>query len=248
MSARSSLPHLKIQPGDAAPLAVVVGDPARAEAASHLLESVTRAGAHREYVTYTGTYREKLVSVVSHGVGAAGAAICFEELARAGVRVMIRAGTCGALQPPINDGELIIGTGAVRDDGYTERVMPSGFPAISDVGVTNALFAASARSTERVHTGVVVSSDVFYPSAVMPRDYTIWTTAGAVAIEMELSALLIVAALRGLRAGGIFTADGNLTRSTVADGSDFDPHREVVQSGIQRMLRIALDALVSIEP
>lgn len=247
MTASGLLPHLKIRPGDVAPLAVVVGDPARAEAASHLLDDVTRAGAHREYVTYTGNYRSKLVTIASHGIGAAGAAICFEELARAGGRVMIRAGTCGALQPPINDGDLIIGTGAVRDDGYTERVMPIGFPAISHLDVTNALIAASARLNEHVHTGVVMSSDVFYPSAVVPRDYSIWAAAGAVAIEMELSALLIVAALRGFRAGGIFTADGNLTRSTVSDGSDFNPHREVVQAGIHRMIRVALEAVVTVD-
>jgi uridine phosphorylase len=86
---------------------------------------------------------------------------------------------------------------------------------------------------------------VFYPSAVMPRNWTVWRNSHVQAVEMELSALLITAALHNIRAGGIFTSDGNLTRENVAtDMSDYAPHRQVVQDAIAQMLRVALDALV----
>jgi uridine phosphorylase len=69
--------------------------------------------------------------------------------------------------------------------------------------------------------------------------------AGAVCVEMELATLLVVAGLHGVRAGGIFTSDGNLARRDAPglDTSAYDPHRDVVTQGVQTMLAIALEAL-----
>jgi uridine phosphorylase len=69
--------------------------------------------------------------------------------------------------------------------------------------------------------------------------------AGAVCVEMELATLLVMAGLHGVRAGGIFTSDGNLARKDTVelDSSAYDPHREVVSQGKQTMLTIALKAL-----
>jgi uridine phosphorylase len=70
--------------------------------------------------------------------------------------------------------------------------------------------------------------------------------AGAVAVEMELATLLVMAGLRGLRAGGIFCVDGNLARKTqpAVDPESYDPHHERVRRGVDCMLGIALQALV----
>lgn len=57
--------------------------------------------------------------VASHGVGAPGAILLFQELAEAGVRTIIRFGTAGAIRPGIADGDLVIAEAAVRDDGVT---------------------------------------------------------------------------------------------------------------------------------
>jgi uridine phosphorylase len=68
---------------------------------------------------------------------------------------------------------------------------------------------------------------------------------GAVCVEMELATLLVMAGLNGVRAGGIFTSDGNLARRRVSEvaPNTYDPHREVVTQGVQSMLEIALNAL-----
>jgi uridine phosphorylase len=65
--------------------------------------------------------------------------------------------------------------------------------------------------------------------------------ANVCAVEMELATLLIIAALRGVRAGGIFTSDGNWTEK--ADLTEYDPHRSIVKHGVSTMLKIALHAL-----
>lgn len=239
---RNTLPHLCLRPEDVARRVLVVGDPARAARGAELLEDVEQVGANREYVTWTGRYEGRRVSVVSHGIGSAGAGIAFEELARAGARVLIRAGTCGAVRRGIADGDAVIATGAVRDEGLTPRLVPLGYPALADHGIVAALTAAARDRGAPFHTGVVLSSDLFYPSPVLGQDWEIWQASRVAAVEMEAAALFVVAALHGLEAGGIFCVDGNPTRAA-EDMSEYDPHRKVVADGVDTILEIALRAL-----
>src|SRR5262245_27100289 len=154
MSTDTFLPHLKLHASAIAPLALVVGDPARADAAANLLDKAEKVGLNREYTTYTGTLKGERITIASHGVGSGGAAVCFEELARGGVKTVIRAGTSGGLQPIINVGDLIIATGAIRDEGVTERLVPTMYPAVSHYEVLAALQAvAKASQGVTIHTG-----------------------------------------------------------------------------------------------
>jgi uridine phosphorylase len=144
----------------------------------------------------------------------------------------------------IQDGELIIGTGAIREDGTSERLMPMEYPAIADRDVISALeAAATAQGYTRLHEGIIVTQSYLYPG-IVPSAVDRWLKADVdvCAVEMELAPLLIIAALRGARAGGIFTSDGNMTDK--ADMTEYDPHRSVVKEGVSTMIKIALDALV----
>ena len=58
------------------------------------------------------------VSICSTGIGSPSAAIAIEELIRSGADTFIRVGTAGIMQPDITKGTVVIGTGAVRDEGY----------------------------------------------------------------------------------------------------------------------------------
>ena len=82
LPADAELPLLRTRVSDLADRALVVGDPGRAARVAELLDNATQLTANREYHVYNGTYRGVPVTVASHGVGAAGAAVCFEELAR----------------------------------------------------------------------------------------------------------------------------------------------------------------------
>jgi uridine phosphorylase len=239
------LPILGVAADRVAPRALVVGDPARVpETAAHL-DDAHELGRSREYVTWAGWFEGVEVTVASHGVGSAGAAICFEELARAGVTRVVRAGTCGGLQETVVDGDLVVGTAAVRDEGLTDRFVPAGWPAVADPRLTLAL-AGEARATGlRTHVGVVHTAANFYPALheAEPR-WRRYHRAGALAIEMELAALLVVAQLHGIAAGGILAVDGNLL-AAAADMSDYAPEREVVSRAKQAMLVAALRVLVA---
>lgn len=238
------LPVLRARPADVAPAVLVVGDPERARGAAELLDDVREVGRNREFVTFTGRRGDCRLSVCSHGVGSPGAAICFEELMRSGATTLVRAGTCGALRDELRDGSLLIAAGAVRDEGTTPRLVPLAFPAFADRRVVVALETALASDGESdPEVGVVLSSDTFYPAPGRSIDWSVWQASRVAAVEMEMAALFVVAALHGRRAGGILTVDGNPTRAA-QDMSEYDPHREPVQQGVTRMLRLAIDALV----
>ncbi len=246
MTDQDLLPLLKVFPSQLADRALVVGDPARAAAAALFLQEVRMEGNHREYVTYTGFYRGRQVTVCSHGVGAAGASVCFAELLRGGVRILIRAGTCGALKESIDDGSLVIATGAIREDGTSDQLVPLAYPAVADSSVIQSLQASASELGIASVSGIVLTQAHLYPG-LLPGTVDLWMRAGAAAIEMELAVLLVMASLAGAQAGGILTSDGNLARQKTAVTTDsYQPHRAVVQEGVNRMLHVSLEAVVKV--
>ena len=236
---------LRVTPSKLAPRALVVGDPARAAQAAQLLTDPDEVGNNREYRTFTGTYAGFPLTISSHGIGGPAASVCFKELFQGGVKTIIRAGTCGALVETIDDGQLVLATGAIREDGTSTSLIPLAYPAIADRHIVQALEKSAADlGYNSLHIGVVLTQSYLYPD-LLPTTTELWMKAGAVGLEMELATLLVMAGLHGVRAGGIFTSDGNLARREAPDlaTSAYDPHRDVVAHGVQTMLTIALEAL-----
>ncbi|MEL7643121.1 MAG: nucleoside phosphorylase [bacterium] len=245
MDSQERTPSLRVFPRDVSPFCLVVGDPERAGEAALLLENAEEIGFFREYRTFTGLYHGTRVTVSSHGVGSSGANICFHELIKCGAQTIIRAGTCGAMVKGVKDGDLIIASGAIREDGCSEHMAPMSFPAMSDRHVVRALeTAAAANGIRQPCVGLVLTQAYFYPG-LLPSETDIWLKTGlSMAVEMELATLLVMAGLNKVRAGGIFTSDGNLTEES--DPEIYDPHRRVVIEGKAKMIKVALDALAAL--
>ncbi|MGH2793071.1 MAG: nucleoside phosphorylase [Actinomycetota bacterium] len=224
-------------------LALVTGDPNRIPVIAKMLDRVREIASRREYVSCVGTWKGVELVVCSHGVGAPGAILAFHELAAAGVHTFVRAGTCGGLVESIADGDLVIATSAVRRDGVTDQMVPETFPAVSDADVVSALERAASRSGHPWHRGIVLTQAMFFPGVLDDRIAT-YAKEGAIAVEMELSALLVIASMKGLRAGGVLTSDGNPTTSSGPES--YDPHRDVVHRGVDAMMEVALDALAEL--
>jgi uridine phosphorylase len=239
-----TLPITKIPRSGLPGLALVVGDPARATAVAGLLADANLIGENREYRSYQGLWQGTPVVVSSHGVGGPGALCLFQELAEAGVHTFVRFGTAGALRADIADGDLVIAEAAVRDDGVTQQLVHPEYPAFATAEAVLALTAAARAHDARAHRGVVWTRAAFSPLVreLPMRDYL---AAGVIAIEMELATLLVFAALKGLRAGGVLVIDGNATVDNT-DPTSYDPHRQIVVDGVARGSAVALDALVAL--
>ncbi|WP_406009906.1 nucleoside phosphorylase [Streptomyces sp. NBC_00637] len=222
--------------------AVVVGDPARAATVAALLDGAEEVSYHREYRVFRGSWKGVPVVVASHGVGAPGAILLFQELADAGVRTFLRFGTAGAMKPGIGDGDLVIAEAAVRDDGVTRQLLPPEYPAVSAPEAVLALQRAARQEGAPHHRGVVWTRAAFQPGLLPLFSYA---GAGLAAIEMELSALLVTASLRGLVAGGVLVIDGANADELLDEQATggYDPHRDVVAAGVERGAVVSLEAL-----
>lgn len=246
--ALQELPLTGLPIGGIPPNAIVCGDPARAEKVTSLLGNVRPVSHRREYHSYVGEFGELAITVCSHGIGASGAAIAFEELARAGVRRMIRVGTCGALQPNLEPGDLIIGESAVQNTGYGRETAPPGYPAVADFDLTIALRHAADKAQLSYRRGIVLSRDNFYRGIELSSnpDYKGMSQANVLAVEMECAALFLVGSLRAVQTAAILAVDGNVLAAGEKMES-YDPGRERVQAAVEAEIQIALDALRMID-
>ena len=237
------MPILQVNSEDIPEYAVVCGDPRRAEVISRKLQDVSELAFSREYRTFVGTYEGVKLAVTSHGVGSPGAAVCFEELIRAGVKTLIRVGTAGSYRADTPAGSLVVSTAAVRTDGLTKQLVPDGFPAVADSEVAEALYASAVSLGEGVvRKGITVTLDAFF-TGVEEIPHQKYKAAGALGVEMEISALYVVAAIRGVRAGAIVAMDGFADADLAAE---YDPNTNVVADAVEREINAALKAVVKL--
>lgn len=213
--------HIGLTPAQGARYAILPGDPGRVEKIAQFLDNPVFVAANREYTTYAGTLNGERVLVTSTGIGGPSAAIAVEELHMAGVRTFIRIGTCGGMQLPVESGDVVIATAAIRMEGTSKEYLPVEYPAVADFAVTTALVAAAGQLGQAYHTGVVQCKDSFYGQhnpARMPAGQELlvkwdaWIKAGCLASEMESAALYAVAAVLRARAGCVLSVVWNQER------------------------------------
>jgi uridine phosphorylase len=237
-------PHLLVEEGDVADLALVPGDPGRVDRIVAQCENREDVAENREYRTVNATYEGRPVTVCSTGIGAPSTAIAVEELANVGVETFLRVGTCGALQPGIGIGEMVVATAAAKDEGTTRRYEDVAVPAVADHGVTDTLVDAAAAREESVHVGPIATDDAFYNETEAYVEA--WAAAGLLAVEMEAAALFTLARRRGLRAGAFCTVDGNLVEGTQKGETDDGELPERARDNVERAITVALDAAATL--
>lgn len=213
--------HIQVAKGEVGRYVIMPGDPKRCAKIAEYLDDPVLIADNREYVTYTGTLDGVKVSVTSTGIGGPSASIAMEELYRCGADTFIRIGTCGGMQTEVKSGDVVIATGAVRMEGTSREYAPIEYPAVPDLGVTNALVEAAGKLETDYHTGVVQCKDSFYGQhepEVKPVSYELlnkweaWKRLGCLASEMESAALFIVASHLRVRTGSCFLVVANQER------------------------------------
>jgi uridine phosphorylase len=235
--------HVGLAKGEVGQYVLVPGDPARTAIIAKHLDDAREVAFSREYRTFTGKVAGVPVSTMSSGMGGPSVAIGIEELSELGVHTFLRVGTCGAGQPEIKMGDLVIATGAVRTEGTPNGYVPLEYPAVASLDMVNALVAAAQAAGVRHHVGIIRSVDALYSDMLpelMPRstqlkeELRMWARAGVLANDMETSTFFIVSQIRRLRAGAM-----NLCVDELGAGEihHLDP------SYMDRMLNVAVDAI-----
>lgn len=151
------------------------------------------------------------VAAIPTGMGCPSVDIVVGELLQAGARRCLRVGTAGSLLPDVKIGDVVVASGAVRDESASDAYTDPRFPAMSDPLWVEALSVAAGELglQERVHVGIVHSKDSFFgrefaqgPDGERNRAYMErLAAAGVVASEMEAAHLFVLGAVhhRGSR-------------------------------------------------
>lgn len=233
--------HVGVSRGEISDIVLMPGDPFRVSLIAEQLDDVTEVAHKREYRTVNGYYKGRLITACSSGMGCPSMAIGVEELSRAGATTFIRVGSTAALQSHIAVGDLIVSEGSFRNDGTTAAYVPAGYPAVPDLELTNALIHAAqdmaAGEGFAVHSGINGTDDAFY--AETPEWIEKMSAMGLTNVEMESSALFVVARLRGLRAGMVCAASGNLLTGDVV----YDRANPRLAQGWVQSIMVALEAV-----
>ncbi len=224
-----------------APLAervLLPGDPGRALALAQVLLDAPRMFNHnRGLWGYTGTAADGApLSIQSTGMGGPSAAIVIAELADLGARRLLRVGTCGALEPALGLGDLLIAAESIAADG-TSRALGAGERAKACPELLEVLLLAGERTAR---SGVVVSTDLFYDGAE-DRERA-WIADGALAVEMETATLFALADRRRLSAGSVLVVSDILLPTRVRIGP------EALAQAERQMGKLAARALASLPP
>jgi uridine phosphorylase len=237
--------HLHVRPGDVGRYVLLPGDPDRVLRIAKYLDNSREIAFHREYRTCTGSYKGIPIGATSTGIGCPSAAIAVEELANVGATHFIRVGSTGALQPGIAIGDLVIATGSMRNEGTSRFYAPEGFPAVPDHFLTHALIeAAAALQPQRgfgLHIGLNASDDAFYGET--PEFIQMLSSHGVLNVEMESSAIFVVAHKRNLKAAMVCAVSGNLVTGEVI----YEEVNHKLVQGWEDAITVTLEAIYRYE-
>ena len=123
--------HLHLRPEQLARTVILVGDPGRVEQVASRFDRIEHRAANREFVTATGYYAGKRMTVLSTGIGTDNIDIVVNELdalVNIDLRTrtekeektrltLVRLGTCGAIRPELRLGDRILSRISVGLDG-----------------------------------------------------------------------------------------------------------------------------------
>jgi uridine phosphorylase len=113
LNAQGAVYHLGLLPAQLAQKIILVGDQDRVAKISRFFDRIEHRIQHREFVSHTGIYKGKSITVLSTGIGTDNIDICMAELdALVNIDLnsrtekkdkkqldIVRIGTCGMLQP-----------------------------------------------------------------------------------------------------------------------------------------------------
>lgn len=218
---------LRCSADEVADRAVLVGDRGRVTKAATLLDNAQVLNEDRGLSAVTGTYQGRAVTVAAFGMGAPIAGVVLHELAMLGVRRFLRLGTVLGIGGT-SLGSLVLAEGGVRNESTSGTYLPAGFPAIADHAMNMALRSALAAGSRPWTSGLIASYDGFYTEMFAAEpSRTAQTQArleelgryGVKAVDMETSAVLVVARAVGAQAASLCLAsvDG-LSQEKLTDG------------------------------
>ncbi len=235
-----STPHNEARVGDFAKTVIMPGDPLRAKyIAENFLEDYRLINSVRGMFAYTGNYKGKKVSVMSHGMGMPSIGIYSYELYRIyDVENIIRIGSCGAYKPEMKLFDIVLSSSVFSESNYALTLNNEDCHIAYPSNYLNDTILATAHENNiPVTVGNTICTDCFdvYMTNINKFFERIPEGFNPVAAEMEAFALFYNAKLLNKNACCLMSVVDSKYISEVATP-------EERQSGLNNMIKLALDA------
>ncbi|WP_392553411.1 purine-nucleoside phosphorylase [Orbus wheelerorum] len=231
-------PHINAKDDAFAQTVLMPGDPLRAKfIAENFLDNAQEVTNVRGMLGFTGSYKNKKISVMGHGMGIPSCSIYTTELIKFyGVKNIIRVGSCGAISADVNVGDVVVGMGACTDSKVNRiRFKDHDFAAIADFNLTRNAVDAAEKLGVPVKVGNLFSADLFYNPD--PTMFDVMEKYNILGVEMEAAGIYGVAAEFGAKALAICTVSDHI-RTGAAMTSDER------QLGFKDMITVALESVL----
>jgi purine-nucleoside phosphorylase len=157
-------------------------------------------------IGYASVYGDSMASEITHLFGVLG------------TKLVIQTGCCGALQPGVQTGDLIVPSAAIPGEGAAKYYLPEA-TKISVSTDMQRRAAALIRSSWPYHTGMMYTTSALLAEG--REDLRAWEAAGHVAVDMETATTFAVAKSFGMkRLSILFTFDNPLHGDTLIDSDE----------------------------
>lgn len=253
---KAAAEHFEGNAGLGRPL-LLPGSRARARAIASRFENAKTLNHPRGHDLHLGTLKRPGgtldVGVISTGMGCPSIDLIVTELLALGARTLMRVGTCGSLQPGVRTGDLVVATGAVRDESTSDDYLPREFPALPSFELLLAAERArkAGASQARVHFGTVHTKDSLYaremrlgPLAEQHHAYEkLLGRGGVLASEMECAHLFVLAQL-GAHARGVARARAAAVLAVIGDHKKPFSATPEADAAVDHSIDFALDVLL----
>jgi len=199
---------VQLRPQDVGAYAIVPGPRDRLDVLLKKIENPVRNFSFMEYTMFTGTYAGIRVTAMNGGRFSTDTSITTEVICNAGIKNIIRIGTCGSLDENIKVGDLVVAEEVLRGDGVTPYYVGPEFKTVSDAAIADALYEAAKEIGLSVHRGTVWTTDALLRETRQLVESK--REQGAAAVDMVSSSLLTIAQVYNVRAGSILAVSDNV--------------------------------------
>jgi uridine phosphorylase len=161
-------------------------------------------GRHKSLnIGYASVYGDSMASEITHLFGVLGS------------KMVIQTGCCGALQPSVQTGDLIIPSAAIPGEGAAKYYLPDATKITVSTDMQRRA-AALIRPCWPYHTGVMYTTSALLAEG--DAELRAWAAAGYVAADMETATTFAVAKSFGMkRLSILFTFDNPLHGDTLIE-------------------------------
>jgi purine-nucleoside phosphorylase len=230
------------KPDEISDTVIMPGDPLRAKyIAENYLSDARQITDVRNMLGFTGTYNDKKLTVIGHGIGIPSATIyCSDLILEYGVKRIFRVGSCGTVSDKVKLRDLVIAMGASTDSNVN-RIRFGGydFAAMASYDLLENVVNTARQMQVKHHVANVFTSDYFYP----PKNTEMWETMeryNVPVVEMEIAGIYGVAAEYGAEAVAMCTVSDE-----VKTGKGLTVEER--QSSFDEMIKVALATVVELD-